>query len=567
MPAATAFKQALEILGSPAANPRNPAFPKVTVDSRLACAGNLGDAPGQSTVKILCIAFLLLAGTSLPGAEITQINKLDQAALTNRLAEDARTVLLHRDGLRKVIAYVESRTDLFPAETPKTSGLLRREQKEVVWETWQRLLDYLLALDSLEQYHKNFYRLKGPAKADSFLIGYAATLAQYRAVLEFIARADRSPGLDKVLNDPVPEIGLPANSYAKLRLKYLNVAMATDFAARQIILKTFGKEGQPLLRDAISADASYLWKTGRGTGEAMTAKNALKIIQRGADAAWLPVQTGVAEWMGQTKVRRSGQFLITEEQIKALQSQLLPGDVFLERREWYMSNIGLPGFWSHAAIYIGTSAERRAFFADPDVQAWVKQHGEATGDFEALLRARFPQAWERSQICKMDNRIVQIVEAIGPGVSFTSLAHSAICDSLAVLRPKLSKTEKAQALYRAFHYAGRPYDYNFDFATDAELVCTELVYKSYEPATGMKGLKFPLVEMLGRKVTPANELAKQFDAQYGTADEQFELVAFLDGVERKGEAVKASVTEFRQTWKRPKWHVLVQEEQASTTSN
>jgi hypothetical protein len=67
---------------------------------------------------------------------------------------------------------------------------------------------------------------------------------------------------------------------------------------------------------------------------------------------------------------------------------------------------------------------------------------------------------------------------------------------------------------------------------------------------------FPLVEMLGRKVTPANELAKQFDAQQGTGEEQFELVSFLDGQERKGEAVKASVTEFRQTWKRPKWHVF-----------
>ena len=98
-----------------------------------------------------------------------------------------------------------------------------------------------------------------------------------------------------------------------------------------------------------------------------------------------------------------------------------------------------------------------------------------------------------------------------------------------MLRPKLSKTEKAQALYRAFHYSGRPYDYNFDFATDAELVCTELVYKSYEASAGMKGLQFPLVEMLGRQVTPANELAKQFDAQQGTGEEQFEWSPFSMG--------------------------------------
>jgi hypothetical protein len=146
------------------------------------------------------------------------------------------------------------------------------------------------------------------------------------------------------------------------------------------------------------------------------------------------------------------------------------------------------------------------------------------------------------------------------GVVFTTLEHSAGCDSLAVLRPRLPKTDRAQALARALHYAGRPYDFDFDFATDARLVCTELVYKSYEPAAGMIGLKFPLVEMLGRKVTPANELVKQFDVQYGTADQQYDLILFLDGQERKGRAVEASLADFRASWQRPKWHVLVQPE-------
>jgi hypothetical protein len=143
-------------------------------------------------------------------------------------------------------------------------------------------------------------------------------------------------------------------------------------------------------------------------------------------------------------------------------------------------------------------------------------------------------------------------------VSLTTLEHSADCDSLAVLRPRLPNSEKAQALVRAFHYTGRPYDFNFDFATDAELVCTELVYKSYEPANGFSGLKFPLTEMLGRKLLPANEIARQFDAQAGTPEQQFDLVIFLDGQERKRTAAEGTLTEFRPSWQRPKWHVLSQ---------
>jgi uncharacterized protein YycO len=154
---------------------------------------------------------------------------------------------------------------------------------------------------------------------------------------------------------------------------------------------------------------------------------------------------------------------------------------------------------------------------------------------------------------------VRVIEAISEGVSLTALEHALDCDSMVVLRPRLSKVEKAQALLRAFHYVGRPYDFNFDFSTDAELVCTELVYKSYEPAAGFMGLKLPTVKMLGRQVTPANEFAKLFDAQYGKPEQQFDFVSFLDGRERTKNAVEASVENFRASWKRPKWHVLTRE--------
>ena len=511
-------------------------------------------------MKATSILFILASACALlQAAEIEPIHKLSKAELEARLEGDSRAVQIQREGLRSVISYMESRVDLFPANQVKTSRLLRREEKEIVWNTWQRFLDYIIALDSIEEYHAQFYRLKGAAKEESFLVGYTAMLAKYRAAMEFIERAEHNPESDKVLNDPVPELGLPAGTYAKLKFKYLNVAVGTDFAAREVLMKTFSGDRQPELRKSISADADYIWRMGKGRGQTLTAKNALKVVQNGAQSAWLPVQQGVSEWMGHTKVYRQGSSLISQAQIKEVQAKLLPGDVFLERREWYMSNIGLPGFWSHAALYLGTPEERRAFFADADTQAWVKKQGEPSGDLEALLQTRYPKAYETSLKPQEEGHVVRVIEAISAGVSFTALEHSAACDSLVVLRPKLAKAEKAQALVRAFHYAGRPYDFNFDFATDSELVCTELVYKSYEPAAEFRGLTFPLVEMLGRKVTPANEIARQFDAQCGTPEEQFEFVIFLDGQERAANAVEASIATFRESWKRPKWHVLVQE--------
>lgn len=510
-------------------------------------------------MKILIVALPLLATASCWAAEMKPIHKLPKAELEARLPGDAHALRIHRQGLRSVINYIETRPDLFPTERPKEPRLLRREEKEIVWTTWQRFLDYIVALDSVEQYHAPFYRLKGEAKEDSFLVGYAAMLAKYRAAMEFIEHWERNPELDKVLNDPVPELGLPAGTYAKLKFKYLNIAIATDFAAREVLMKTFSGERRPELRQAIRADADHIWRAGKGRGELLTAKNALKVVQNSAQSAWLPVQAGVSEWMGDTKVYRPGRSLISQAQIKQLQPRLLPGDVLLERREWYISNIGLPGFWSHAALYLGTPEERRDFFTDPGTQTWVKQQGERTGELEALLRGLYPKQYEQSLKPQEQDHAVRVIEAISEGVSFTALEHSADCDSLAVLRPKLSKAEKAQALLRAFHFAGRPYDFNFDFATDSELVCTELVYKAYEPAAGFRGLTFPLVEMLGRKVTPANEIAKQFDVQCRTPEQQFDLVMFLDGRERQTKAVEASLEDFRRSWQRPKWHVLLQQ--------
>jgi len=491
-------------------------------------------------------------------ADVKPLTKLDKLELEVRLKADARAVEVERDGLRKVITFLDSRPDLFPASPSREAHLLRREEKETVWKTWQQFLDYNVGLDSVVRYHASFHKLKGTAREESFLIGYAAMLAQYRAALEFIDRAERNAEWDKVLNDPVPELGLPGGMYAKLKFKFLNVSIASQFAAREVVMKTFSGNQLPDLRAAIRDDAQYIWNAGKGGGELLTIKNALKVVQNGANSAWLPVQSGVSEWMGDTKVYRTGRSLISQKQVEQLKQILQPGDVLLERREWFVSNVGLPGFWSHAALYIGTAEDRRAFFADTETQAWVKRQGESSGDLELLLQSRYPTTYKQSQTTQEPEHVVRIIEAISEGVSLTTLEHSADCDSIAVLRPRLPKAEKAQAITRAFHYTGRPYDFNFDFATDSELVCTELVYKSYEPANGFKGLKFPLTEMLGRKLLPANEMAKQFDALEGTPQQQFDLVIFLDGQERKRSATEAPLAEFRSSWQRPKWHVLTQ---------
>lgn len=459
-------------------------------------------------------------------AMLIALMPLSLRAAAARADSDARAVGIYREGL------------LAAAEEVRALGnggrrqMLTAEEKAQLRGAWGAFLDYLLALDSVGAYHRDHARNGGLG------VTYAAFLAQYRGALAMIDAADRLPGADQILNEPVPSVGVPAGTYGRVKFRWLNVARATEFAALQSLHRLRGTDGIA----SIDEDAKYILDAGKGRAQLQTARNALKIATSAAFTAWFPVQKGVAEWMGDTRVARAERFLVSQQQIDELARQLEPGDVFLERREWYVSNVGLPGFWPHTALYIGDAATRARYFDDESVKAWVREQGRADGNFEAFLRERHPSAGAS-----------QVIEAISEGVSFSTLAHSAAADSFAVLRPRTSKREKAIAIARAFGYIGRPYDFDFDFHTDRALVCSEVVYKAYEPAVAL-----PLSKTLGRLNTPPNEIVREFDATHGTPRQQFDFVLFLDGHERRGRAQWATLADFRASWKRPKWHVVMQ---------
>ena len=501
---------------------------------------------------MLLVLCPLLTSCASPGSA----PHLPPAVRAERQRTATEEIIRLRHGLKLVTDYLATQPELFPARRAGSTRLLRREEKEAVWGAWQRLLDIMVALDSLERTHRPPAGISNPAKNEDFQISYAAFLAQYRGALDFIARAENNPELDKILNDPVPELGLPGDSYARLKFRFLNVAIASEFAARDLLAQTNGEAKSTALQSAIREDSAALWQAGRGTGVNLTAKNAWRIFERTAGAAWLPIQTGVSAWMGDTRVYRRNRNLIPPEQVATLAPRLEPGDILLERREWYLSNIGLPGYWPHAALYIGTPEERQRYFNTPEIHAWLATENIASQDFDALLLALEPRAYAGAITADTAGHPPRLIEAMSEGVCFTTLEHSAGCDALAVLRPRITKVEKARAILRAFHFTGRPYDFDFDFATDSSLVCTELVYKAYEPAAGFGGIRLQPIQLLGRKVLPANEITRQFDAECSQPNQQFDFVLFLDGREDSAVAVERTVEEFRQSWHRPKWHII-----------
>lgn len=506
--------------------------------------------------KILFVILMLLTAIIDMAYSSTLIN-ISTHEREQRQAVDIKSVEIYRAGISRLVNYAQQRSDLFPITKPLTAHLLTENERETVRNLWSGLLDYYIQLDSIGSFHAEYYKLSNSNdRARSFHIARSAFIAQYRFALDFIQRVENDPKLLILLNDSMPMQGLPSNSYNKFKFRFLNVIAATQFEAYNIVAATLPILSNPALALATADDKARIWQAGKGKGELLTFANAGNVLNNLSFQLLFPVQAGISEWMGDTKILRQDKSLISPAQIDTLRSRLEPGDVMLEQREWYVSNVGLPGFWSHAALYIGTAEERRAYFNSPEVHRWVIEQGESSGEFEALLRRDSAAIYNLSLKPQESAHLPRILEAISEGVSFTTIEHSAAADAVAVLRPRIARTEKAQALRRAFRYSGRPYDFNFDFQTDSSLVCTELVYKAYEPATNFHGVRLNLEEIVGRTAIPANSIAHQFDTEFGTTAQQFDMVAFLDGQEWRGIALEESVNTFRPSWQRPKWRLL-----------
>jgi len=146
-----------------------------------------------------------------------------------------------------------------------------------------------------------------------------------------------------------------------------------------------------------------------------------------------------------------------------------------------VSNVGLPGFWPHAALFTGSQDDiRRAFDDDGDVRARF-------GVFSEHLARRHPDAWRALGMRDSAGHSHAVVEAVSEGVIAASFEHSCGADYVAALRPRLDPLELAIAIDRALGWFGRPYDFNFDFATDDAIVCSELVLKAFEPLSARAG--------------------------------------------------------------------------------
>jgi hypothetical protein len=187
--------------------------------------------------------------------------------------------------------------------------------------------------------------------------------------------------------------------------------------------------------------------------------------------------------------------------IRAELIQLLrPGDVLVVRKEFAATNYFLPGYWPHAALYLGTTSDLTEYgLADHEHVRPRWDQLSAAGPATAVLLPNDSHAWADGQPHPC------VLEAMKDGVRIRSVNSPCNSDSVMVVRPLLDAKDIATGLARALMHEGKSYDFDFDFSVSHRLVCTEVVYRAYE---GIGDVRFDLKRHVGRYALAAGDLIK-----------------------------------------------------------
>lgn len=189
------------------------------------------------------------------------------------------------------------------------------------------------------------------------------------------------------------------------------------------------------------------------------------------------------------------------EQLRQL---LSPGDVCVNRKSYAVTNYFLPGYWPHTALYLGRvgEMERMGLSQHPNVQPlWCRLCDTIADD---------------------DHRVL---ESQKDGVLIRGLASPLRADGIAVIRPLLPRDKIIEALGRGLLHEGKPYDFDFDFMRSDRMVCSEVVYRSYE---GVGEVRFELTQRAGRWTLSSQDLL-----QMALDRRHFQVVAVYTAAYRK----------------------------------
>ncbi|MCF6167605.1 YiiX/YebB-like N1pC/P60 family cysteine hydrolase [Lutibacter sp.] len=200
---------------------------------------------------------------------------------------------------------------------------------------------------------------------------------------------------------------------------------------------------------------------------------------------------------------RKGKLLNNAVFIHSSLKLLQPLDILLEKTPFRLTDKFIPGFWGHAAIYVGNEIQ-------------LKKLG----------------IWDNPIVLKYREEIRKgkvIVEALRSNVAFNSFKHFTNIDDYAQLRlnKELTIEKKREMILRVFAQIGKKYDFRYNVESSEKIICSELHYIIFN------NVRFNTKRVMGINTISVDQVAEQ-----GLKEGAFYPVnLYLDGIKVKKDKI------------------------------
>jgi hypothetical protein len=175
---------------------------------------------------------------------------------------------------------------------------------------------------------------------------------------------------------------------------------------------------------------------------------------------------------------RTGKLHDRPEVLRMLAHQLRAGDILLEKTPFRLTDQFIPGYWGHAAIWLGTENELN------ELGIWTHP-----------IVMQYHEPIERGE---------SVLEVLRSGVQLNTLRSFLNVDSLAVLRhTELARGALRKRIVVGLRQVGKQYDFRFDIETTDVMCCSELVYSVHSD------IEWPNSKALGRHTISPDHIAVQ----------------------------------------------------------
>lgn len=409
--------------------------------------------------------------------------------ITNRLEKARDTLLAAHHALPLADEVAQLQTDLQPA---LERGYFTPEEDARIKQLFSNYLHVRSALhESLQSFRTlvpRFGHKSDPEYLRIFLAGWVAGCMLMRTARYVVSQFYRTDQVRKLLNRADPTYGIPGGIFDQIHqgsthpavlLRYLRAARYADNHQAELTAFRPDPLSGPLL-EILATETPFIEKQKRRHAAAY-AKCQIHRIRNKPIKQYHSVMWGLFEASGRAIAEMRNPFhrkRVRRRVRHQVAAVMQPGDILITRHDDAMSNLFLPGFWPHAALIIGSAAQR--------AQLGVRQDGDQR------LRSQEP-------VC--------ILEAKKDGVRFRALRETLSVDAFVLLRPQFQNPDQQRnCIERALSHEGKLYDFEFDFSRSDRLVCTEVVYRALD---GLEGLHFDLIRKAGRFTLPAEELIRQ----------------------------------------------------------